>query len=629
MMRHLFLIIVACVVAMSCPTNAEAKNRTLDKPEYIYRNTEAIDVSRLTLSDTATVLHIYTKGRAKSKITIAKSSYLIDNNGKRYPIRSGIGIEIGKDFVIPQSGNAIFQLVFPPIDAGITTVSFSEGDNVEGGWTICGIQAKNGKLPKLKLPKGVGERPLDTITPLPESVMKYGTATLRGHILEYLPEMKNLEMYAFLRGTFPQELTKIDVNPDGTFRIDIDVAETTVVNLYVPKASFTVFLQAGDTTDIWINTREIARTKSKYHRDRKASGLLYYVNGPLANVAQETTPELMKKYLGFKIQDSTIVNMNLEEYKPYVQKAYDELRATLAKEPLSLATKQYWDMSLQLLALQATFNAPASVAYASVRMKKATEQDAMAKSWDLRREAPKDYFVPTAKQWETLNSTQASLSPTLRYIAQAKRGDLYRNNNLFTQRCHATEIYGQVKDNYVVLNDSLRQLVAQMPQSYQTMIENVNAKTQETIAANKLKTGYTVCEVPDVENDSLFNAIIAPYKGKVVLVDFWATWCGPCKNSIKHSQQLREDYKDRVAFVFLTGETSPKQTWENMITDISGYHYRVSAEQWKFLMKNFKVSGIPFYVLVDKNGNIAATKLGYISKEEMKSLFYRSNCLTE
>lgn len=432
--------------------------------------------------------------------------------------------------------------------------------------------------------------------------------------------MKNLEMLGYLQGTFPQELTNIDVKADGTFCLNIDVAETTVVNLYVPKASFTVFLQTGDTTDIWINTREIARNKSKYHRDRKASGLLYYVSGPLENVAQESTSELMKKYLNFTLQDSVIANMTLEEYKPYVQKAYDELRATLAKEPLSFATKQYWDMTLQLMAMRTTFNAPATVAYASVRLKKATEQDAMAKSWNLRREAPKDYFVPTAEQWETLNSSQASLSHISRYLGQDKRGDFSRNNNLFTQRCHATQIYEKVKDDYVVLDDSLRQLVAQMPQSYQTLIEKTNAKTEETIAANKQKTGYTVCEVPDVENDSLFEAIASRYRGKVVLVDFWATWCCPCKNSIKHSQQLREDYKDKVAFVFLAGENSPKATWENMITDIHGYHYRVNAEQWRFFAKKFKINGIPFYVVVDKNGNIADTQLGYMDKETMKSL---------
>lgn len=87
-------------------------------------------------------------------------------------------------------------------------------------------------------------------------------------------------------------------------------------------------------------------------------------------------------------------------------------------------------MTLQLLAMRTTFNAPATVAYASVRLKKATEQDAMAKSWNLRREAPKDDFVPTAEQWETLNSSQASLSQISRYLGQDKRGDLFRNNNL-------------------------------------------------------------------------------------------------------------------------------------------------------------------------------------------------------
>ena len=152
-------------------------------------------------------------------------------------------------------------------------------------------------------------------------------------------------------------------------------------------------------------------------------------------------------------------------------------------------------------------------------------------------------------------------------------------------------------------------------------IRNCN---QQAIADNEYRKAHplaTVHEVPDVENDQLFEAIMKNHEGKVIYVDFWATWCAPCRSGIERIAPLKDEMEnENVAFVYITGESSPLGTWENMIPGIKGEHYRVSGDQWKYLCKKFSITGIPHYMLVDKDGNIVNPHLPHMDNDGIKNL---------
>ncbi len=139
--------------------------------------------------------------------------------------------------------------------------------------------------------------------------------------------------------------------------------------------------------------------------------------------------------------------------------------------------------------------------------------------------------------------------------------------------------------------------------------EEISKKTE----FNKKQTGYHVNETPETEGDKLFDAIIQKYKGKVVFVDFWATWCGPCRSGIEKLKPLKEELKDKdIVFVYITDESSPVDNWNMMIPDIKGEHYRLKKDEWNYLASKFKISGIPHYVLVNKEGKVVRDKIHFL-----------------
>lgn len=111
------------------------------------------------------------------------------------------------------------------------------------------------------------------------------------------------------------------------------------------------------------------------------------------------------------------------------------------------------------------------------------------------------------------------------------------------------------------------------------------------------------------EGEEILKKLLEPFKGKIVLIDVWGTWCSPCKEALSHSE---EEYarlaKYDMQFVYLAN-SSPMDTMENVIKEynVTGpnvTHFNLPSDQQEAIERYLKVTGFPTYKIVDKQGNV-------------------------
>jgi thiol-disulfide isomerase/thioredoxin len=107
--------------------------------------------------------------------------------------------------------------------------------------------------------------------------------------------------------------------------------------------------------------------------------------------------------------------------------------------------------------------------------------------------------------------------------------------------------------------------------------------------------------------------------GHPVILDFWATWCGPCKSSMPHLSAIQSRYKERglVVIGLSTDDTDPKVV--RSYADRMGLTFRVAMADDPVMDAYGPISALPTTIYINKKGVIVRRVVGYIDAETMEA----------
>tara|TARA_B100000945_G_scaffold277434_1_gene242655 strand:- start:105 stop:743 length:639 start_codon:yes stop_codon:yes gene_type:complete len=150
--------------------------------------------------------------------------------------------------------------------------------------------------------------------------------------------------------------------------------------------------------------------------------------------------------------------------------------------------------------------------------------------------------------------------------------------------------------------------------------KTVDNWTERKIAVDKMpKTGEPAIDFtyPDKDGNELS---LSSFKGNLVYVDVWATWCGPCRAEIPSLQKLESDYHGKdIIFMSISVDTD-KEAWEKMVEEEELGGVQLWGDGWSKITKDYAIFGIPRFMLFDTQGNVISTNAPRPSSDDIRGL---------
>jgi len=615
MNKKTFITLLYVLIAMAIQAQ---KPIVWEKPTaYMGQYNSEFNITKVELKQTETVLHITANYPPNQWIRFAKESFLLTPDGKKYAITSGIktneqeaNFQLDSLFWMPESGTANLALHFKPVPLDTKEMDFLEGYDERDFkfWNICNGNTKT----KLAIPDEWKDVKYAKDETLPAAKINKGVATIKVKMLGYKPGM-HLNFYV---GGFQPlgSLERFDKEfafaDDGTLKAEIPLWLAREVTVGVEGMAYSnIVIAPGEETDI------LMKVTSDHRPFVAFKGYLAKTNMDLITVEDELETDQSDDNTYLKVKDCKTP----AERMKCLTDIFNQRVAAVKKSKFTTAAKDLICMAAEEDYVKWTHQ------FAFMFSCYYVDEDGTV-VWSQRNlfenmEKNKDMLTLTeeglepAYSWKYLNEPTSPCSQTFwdaplsAYDKKAAEKNAYNNELKCIQSLLQPENTGLANTLLETMKYEDCKNVIREYQAEQQRIAKQLASTQSVFYQ----------KFDDVAPENILQTILDKYKGKAVLIDIWATWCGPCRAGHKAMAPLKEQMKGQnVQFIYITSPSSPLATWQEMLKDIDGDHYYLTQEQYKYILEKYESDGIPTYAIYNTKGEQTFKHIGFPGNDAIR-----------